>query len=87
MAGEKITLDGVAVSVGLGAAVGYVGGSGWTSVAMGGKLLLQDVALNVEKNFLQFVAMYIPRRDMVKSFMANIFAGVLGGIYSRIIYN
>ena len=82
ISGGKITLGGLAISAGLGATLGLSGGHGWTSAAMGGKLLLADVAMNMSKNFLQHSITYLSKEFLVRFFAANATIGALSGGYS-----
>lgn len=82
ISGGEITLGGLFVNAGLGAFLGFVGRHGWTNAAMGGKLLLQDVAMNMSKNFLQHTVAYLGKKFFVEFVSANILAGLANGGYS-----
>ena len=62
--------------------LGFVGEDGWISAAMGRKLLLQDVAMNISKNFLQHTVAYFCKEFFVRFGIANVFAGFVSGGYS-----
>ena len=49
---------------------------------MGGKLLLQDVAMNIGKNFLQHTITYLGKEFFINLGFANILAGLASGGYS-----
>ena len=49
---------------------------------MGGKLLLQDVAMNMSKNFLQHTIAYLGKEFFINFGFANILVGLASGGYS-----
>ena len=82
ISGEKITWGGLLLNAGLGAGIGFFAGPGWNSVAMGSKLLLKDVALNISKNFLRHTITFLGIPGIIKLFSVNVIAGLVSGLFN-----